>query len=1015
MARVKEILGDYSGAVRSLMAHEDYKKALSNSVRFEKEHHTLDPDVTSQQIASEYFRRNVNEKDKKEELKGTLQYISEGSIKAAFLKEIGLYEEAIDELMKEKHYHEAYRMLQVHGLFAKGFDVANDKETKGWFLFLHTTGLLINNDWKQTDEIENNLQRLEKYSLQFQAQSQLLSAKVHKNPTFCRKAIMSFKECKSTCGELATYDLLKKLQIPTAPLEDFKMSKSAFEVAEAIISCSSNQGTYKQKSIFSDVLYIHHLTDDKSNDMYHIAPFLLENNLSFELSGISAFDCKNSDGMVVLNHEVVHSSLTNHYRSLSKLILNNDAVSSFFKKQVLAKLVTTEFHKGLQTGKFQQSRFDVSVHKYFDNLKQMVEYNFLAGQSLGDNNEAVLRLFSPTAAFFVLVMKPNLSFLKQSNLVCQHFKRSALDILKDENVNLDGYFTAWRLLLVFTGNTNARYEVIKAMKSSGSNTYTYEYNEERLHVFNGWLVVHKQIHFEARVTLAAKSAYNYIFSRIANMGDVRNQAISIYTLTYISSVLSTALISMLTVALSNPPYISPNFLIPFLYTNLITNFDSFNVQGSREIRILEACCQQLYSSSNKWLIINQSSTQLLNLLEFLVGGDKNGYNVLLTALTTETSIQDGSALYCLILCLVLAANLYKFYYANSDDNEGIKIIQECLLNIHKVLHRCKSSSAEFISEAYTAMQKARDTSDIFVLVLDLLQIHRQVSLMVKPYLDLFHTSIAFDPMYQKDFPRHPIKALVIMELPKDETPTVTSDDVVPLSHGNDSQTESTFQSEINNPQVYSRSFSEDEQFLEDIKMESVTEIQREKSIEAVIENGFCNLCGKNVISETDDSVEGKEENKGDALISAKKEMNDYDSHLKSDAHLNEVKEHSAYFDMKHATEAACNKLITELEAVLKEKKWIDLESLQKKCRNEIETVARTESETLKRFQWSDGKVTLQQCLTNFQKWRKEYDDLKTKYDAIESKLYTEEEMEENIIPDVISSPKLSKRKRKRKS
>ena len=741
------------------MAHEDYKKALSNSVRFEKEHHTLDPDVTSQQIASEYFRRNVNEKDKKEELKGTLQYISEGSIKAAFLKEIGLYEEAIDELMKEKHYHEAYRMLQVHGLFAKGFDVANDKETKGWFLFLHTTGLLMNNDWKQTDEIENNLQRLEKYSLQFQAQSQLLSAKVHKNPTFCRKAIMSFKECKSTCGELATYDLLKKLQIPTAPLEDFKMSKSAFEVAEAIISCSSNQGTYKQKSIFSDVLYIHHLTDDKSNDMYHIAPFLLENNLSFELSGISAFDCKNSDGMVVLNHEVVHSSLTNHYRSLSKLILNNDAVSSFFKKQVLAKLVTTEFHKGLQTGKFQQSRFDVSVHKYFDNLKQMVEYNFLAGQSLGDNNEAVLRLFSPTAAFFVLVMKPNLSFLKQSNLVCQHFKRSALDILKDENVNLDGYFTAWRLLLVFTGNTNARYEVIKAMKSSGSNTYTYEYNEERLHVFNGWLVVHKQIHLQARVTLAAKSAYNYIFSRIANMGDVRNQAISIYTLTYISSVLSTALISMLTVALSNPPYISPNFLIPFLYTNLITNFDSFNVQGSREIRILEACCQQLYSSSNKWLIINQSSTQLLNLLEFLVGGDKNGYNVLLTALTTETSIQDGSALYCLILCLVLAANLYKFYYANSDDNEGIKIIQECLLNIHKVLHRCKSSSAEFISEAYTAMQKARDTSDIFVLVLDLLQIHRQVSLMVKPYLDLFHTSIAFDPMYQKDFPRHPIKVL----------------------------------------------------------------------------------------------------------------------------------------------------------------------------------------------------------------------------------------------------------------
>ena len=253
-----------------------------------------------------------------------------------------------------------------------------------------------------------------------------------------------------------------------------------------------------------------------------------------------------------------------------------------------------------------------------------------------------------------------------------------------------------------------------------------------------------------------------------------------------------------------------------------------------------------------------------------------------------------------------------------------------------------------------------------------------------------------------------------MELPKDETPTVTSDDV-PLSHGNDSQTESTFQSEINNSQVYSRSFSEDEQFLEDIKMESVTEIQREKSIEAVIENGFCNLCGKNIINETDDSVEGNEENKVDALISAKKEMNDYDSHLKSNAHLNEVKEHSAYFDMKHATEAACNKLITELEAVLKEKKWIDLESLQKKCRNEIETVARTESETLKRFQWSDGKVTLQQCLTNFQKWRKEYDDLKTKYDAIESKLYTEEEMEENIILDVISSPKLSKRKRKRKS
>ena len=219
-------------------------------------------------------------------------------------------------------------------------------------------------------------------------------------------------------------------------------------------------------------------------------------------------------------------------------------------------------------------------------------------------------------------------------------------------------------------------KVLEAIKTcEGKYNFIDKRSGQKMHVFNGWLVTDVRIAERNNVIDGVWSIYNFFLSHIAHLdSNTRREAISPCSITYILSVFSTALFSML--FFGNQA--NTVFLLPDMYQMLIQNFNIFN-----NYDLLGICLHQSQECDRRKF--SQAFKQLSLFLSFLLGEDENQYNVLFTALTTDSCIKDGSALYCLILCLVLAGNLYNHYSLNPSRNENL---HGKLVRIHKIVRSC---------------------------------------------------------------------------------------------------------------------------------------------------------------------------------------------------------------------------------------------------------------------------------------------------------------------------------------
>lgn len=988
VAETRERLEDYSGVIRCLAYDDkDYGTALLKADKYEKLGHTLDDDVKPQQIAYMYIR---NTKGKQIEMLDAFRFVSDGSAKATLLRELGKLEEAADEFLKAGHLNQACRILEAQSLFKKGCEIlsTNNEETQAKFLLYHATFLATKSGWKKTEEIIQFLKQLSKLPFfYFRGRSQILLALVEKDGSMLYQAINNFKHFECLPGEILAFCSLKHLQEETKPEKDLQYSKAAHDVAEAIRAARSKNNTFKQKSIYQEVHRFHDLNCDYDENSYYISLFLLENNICPTLCSL---DCsmRDEDGMVKLRTVQVDDCLSNYYSQLSIDFLKS--TSNYFT-QLPVRLRTSEFYLALKSNTVRKS-LSLDLDNYFKILKELLEYSYLMKASFDVcESKLMFRLFSPDVAFHLYITRKNINYFKRNSKVVNELMTSiAMEMLNDSECTLQTYFTAYRLLIAFIGKYEAQKQITQVMNLHIHPKYIFnqENTGRKLHIFNGWIETHNRI-VRGDVTGAVYSAYNFFFRRIANLdGNIKTEAISISTINYIVSILSTALLTILQQCQSMlTPYAHSHadYLIPRLFNlMLVANFELFCSNS-----IFNACMQQVLQQVQKSqlslpLLYNTSMTQLNILLSFLLGEDGSNYNVLLTALTTECCIQDGSAFYCLIQSLMIASNLY---IASSSNTEKLNRVHAQFLKIHKIVRmssRMNSTVPEFVSSAIKCLSGARNIKDVFTFVSEILPTRFQSS-------DLCKVRVPNEMVYRSHYPSVPMRALVIIESPDDDPiveQQVLSDDDSPVNNDVPSPIE------LNEPAFNSQ--------------ESTDEILNQLADlpKGLVSDEYCSVCEVILFQGAENLTEEKQ-------TAGSKEPEEYHAHLKSSGHATKLQEYKEFIEKKETIEQKISNLNVEIKTLHEVNSSIKLNKLM----TDLETLKNQEvsvsNDTMKFVvTWSEGMVELEEHHKRLQEYEELFHKLKDEYEERIKPIEIQKEDEVEILPTETGPPKLSKKPRK---
>ncbi len=912
----------------------------------------------------EYIRKKEGTKvDVSEALKS----VSNRSIKATLLRETGRLEEAADELSKDGYYDQAYRILEANALFEKGYHIAKDEnDAKAMFLLYHVTSLIVKSEWKKTNEIEQKLKQLQKAPFRgyFQARSQILLGIVDINQDLLREAMKNFRQYECLpAGEVLAYNSLKHMKIKTNPIEeDLYYSKAAYKIAESLATTNGQQ----HLTNYEDVLHVHDIKHQ--GERLFISRFLLEQNICQPLNELTDTSNVDEDGMLELDKVSVNKILRNYYSELAVLFLTQ---SSYFKNDLQVKLKTSGFHaylKSNQCGK----QVSTDMDSYFKNLKNLIEYSSLTRESPEELHADILfRLFSPGTSFHLNTTKRNFNFLK-SKFVMEYFKTITMQFLNDPQSTIEVYLTAFRLLSVFIGTFEANNVISKAMTVQTKYTFTHE--GKATHIFKGWFITCNRIQHN-NVTDAVWSVYNFFLKRIAYLdNECKKEAISVASLNYIISVFSTTLFNMLA-QYENQSFPFP-LIFPRVYEFLLNNFAIFSRRSLLSASIYPVQSMHHYGTIQKQLNI---------FLSFLLGEDGSHYNVLYTALTTDSCIQNDSALFCLVQCLILAGNLY-CHGAAHNDNDLQTNIQSKLVSIHKIVRDSKSK-ADFVKTAIDRLSTARNIKDIFLLVLEILSTHPYGSELISPYYSPNNNSIQFELCYTNYYPSVPLKSLTVLMQPSNDT-------------GNDSQKDV-----IEDVSMPTSPGTELPELLLSDEQETSREYEQQaemnaamKEIREIISDGVCRVCG--TIKQLQEVIENDIEDV----------PKEYKLHIESSEHINNAAHFSEYTDVKTKIENACAAVKDEIESI--GKPLVELLKLKNDLDRLNSKLDHVHSDTMKNYDWPNGIDRLKKCFSEVEQCEIVCEKLKEKCKKHTNKIHKMDEEEEiDILP--AKDLKL-KKKRKRK-
>ena len=701
--RVSE--GDYSGAVRVFARANKRLDAIERAAEYEQQGHQLDADVNLLQLASHYAKYYAQRKDD-HHLRKVIKHVPSAVMKGAYLKQAGLHEEALDVYIKANLVTEAKQLTSAQELYETGISWAQKEGNKVLEAMFVTekVAALVYHKKSVGSELKEALQHLTKSgSASTKALACLLFGRVFDNPGMCRQSMETYQGAAvNTVGELEAFNQLVRL----------KKDQYLHLIVSRCILASDLANAFKHppKSAFHAQLL------QQAQEFYHLRSqegvYLMPRAQDVWLpNGLHSANCRDrlvdEDGMVRLQPEKVHRMLADHFSSLWKAWL---AVTDVVGK-IQQRIAGYSFHQELMTNGYlthsNQSYPAERLKSYLQLIDLVLLTKQLSPTAFGDNMfEALpLKLLSPRVALCLPLGKQHRTLLTNSSAICRFLRSFAGDSLKQlKNERVDDLFSAWRALCIAEGGTGRMEESLERFASrhghlkpeeTGFSLVSRKEKDAQVyhHYFWFWLRACSIISEERIVLPAVKCAYHFL-QVIARRRQLR-ETMSVANFVNVISLCTTALVGLLN--LVNP---TQHLLLPALYQHTVQLFDLLNAPGPKDTWLMSTCVEQVNRKRRAKQLdrMEQDAVEyLFKFLDLLTGQSHERCHILQDALSpTSGCIADGSALHCLMLCLVLVSNLLVIKM------EHFKTLANSLADICNQLRRCLSSDNPPTTSANTS-------------------------------------------------------------------------------------------------------------------------------------------------------------------------------------------------------------------------------------------------------------------------------------------------------------------------
>ena len=675
IARIREIEGDYSGAVRVLTRANRRLQALESAQMYEKQGHVLEVDVSTFQLANQYAKFFIARRDEVH-LRKVLSYVDDPFVRVAHLKKGRLYRMAVEEYIKSDKMKEAVELILAQEMYDQGLQLARErKEVKkggmkleSLFQIHKSTAKIYHSRSSKGDKdftpiVEVLANTGHEGDPAAKAKAKLLMGIVQENSSLCHDALRMYQNppLSDMVGGLEAYNEMVKLKKTEGSVQ--MIASQCFQAKE--LSTLFVAKSAKAVKILKSAMEFYHLSHlenvyllPKSQDIWF-----------GNLHSLASIKDKPVDenGLIRLDPEKVHKALEARFSNF----VNEWVEKTVLVKQLKEKLHSYRYHRELSK--------DQTLTRYHEGLPTHVTSDYIVTIDMSmklatiipgcfDNQllaKLVPNIFSPLFSFCVPLSKANRAIVDKCLTVQDSLKSDVHYFLENRFLfkpNVDELFDAWKCSCLINSVVDMEHELEEFAAKKGPGT-TPEQEKSKFwlfidrkgkpsyHYFFSYLLkAYRLIRESCQVIGSMKIIFHCFLSVIGRRPGLRKKT-SICNIISVTNICSTALIALL--SMDNPTL---SLLLPCYYKNQCHLFDILNAQDNSHFWLLSACSRQIYDLSNERLarLVTESTDLLCKLVSYLVGQFCEHYNVLEIVVSGK---EESWLVHTLVNLLVLLSNI----------------------------------------------------------------------------------------------------------------------------------------------------------------------------------------------------------------------------------------------------------------------------------------------------------------------------------------------------------------------
>lgn len=768
LAKIKEKMGDYDGAIRLLLKHNCIIDALKYAAKYEARrsikisecyHVHYMASRYAEKLSKPAVQSNPTDLD---QFESVIKFLPPTE-RVSYYKAAGMHDRACEILKSEGKYKELHRIFKAQGQHEDGIQLAKcsrNRNDEATFIFFKATAELADSAGKLQESTEAMLKKKVDNQTEIGAKANLVCGSAIQNHAMIKAArdYYTNKRHHNSFGQIeafnaaivrAEYDensqswknihlnknqdlltltltLCEEIRCITATLDPAKEPSSARR--HVIHQLESFYGLERQKVV------------EECRDMYFVpsSSYFWTNQILKELNVGKGM--KDIDGMLQLEVEDVLKGVCTHMEGYIQKWITDDMyrLVEHFKESYTSHPLYQKITEG---GFLHQSFLVYSGTPqqgwYFKLLCNAVELAHYGSDKVGGKEslfKAVVDAISPQATCYLPVTYESLQI--QSELLKKMFDEQATEVLAkgDREFNFNRWLEAWRINCVSKKGSQRMKEILlkkseQYKKQPSKQTATqgcllrsnippaYVQRESGCkHLMFVWIRTCEL--YTKKETLAFSTvAVRNVLCHIVSERSIWN-TVSMSNLLNVVTIHTVAILTMHAACSVRFQY-EGNMYFPSSYSNAVKIFHIMT--GSSNMDFYRSCIDHIMDRRNLPEVPPKLENLLNIIFKIMIGIHNRDFNPLRYALGRGECLKNGEARHCLIFVLTLFCNIVMMRFEPSDLNryrcQIFESVKHCndpaltkaychFLNAH-TLHGCFEAVRELLESSKDYLLQAQ--------------------------------------------------------------------------------------------------------------------------------------------------------------------------------------------------------------------------------------------------------------------------------------------------------------------